>query len=561
MPRVPTYDELQVGANTLPQANAQPIDAGRGLRQTGDGLQRSGDAAGQAAAERQKMIDQTLIADAMNKAVSARNFLTYDKDSGYAHLKGEAALRRPNGKSLIDEYDERLRQHLDGIESELLTDPQRIQFRAQASQLRRDFVGNLMRHSGQEFHEFSVRTQDGTIATARDQMTLSWGDAAALEQSRNAIKAAVYEKSRLLGLPAAQVEVGTTEALSPAHASVIAQAADAGKLDYAREYLKQVEGELTARDKLQITKILDAGDFEQRTQDGALGLYTKHKGDAAAALAEARTVFSGKDEDAVVRRIKEMDAEETALRERAQRDAGDKAWSIYAQTGSLGKIPPSLMAAMDGKDLVSMREAARRAADVKAGKVDKTELDTAFYELLADDDSIARLSKPQIATFRAQGFSNAQVGQLMRRKEALEKDAEGVQIDKQQLDKALADNGVDLGTKGREARGKIQGAIEAEIYAEQKAKGRPLSRDEKQKIINRQFVEVDSHWKRSGGLLDGQTGTDKKRYWEVGNKASIVVPQSARQAILKGYQAAGRRAPSEDTIREEYLRGKQRGEW
>lgn len=366
MPTVPTYDSFQAAPGVLPQTRLTspevPDVAGQQAQQMGQGLQRAGSELGKIALDMAQQANQVRINDAMNKAVAAKNRLIYDPAEGFVHLRGEAALTRPDDKSLDLEYTEKLKKRFDEIETGLGNQAQRDTFRQQSGQLMSQFNGALTQHVAKEYGAFRYSVQEGTIQVARDQMALAWGDAEALGQSRDAIKAAVVEQGRLKGLSAQQVEANLVEALSPGHAAVIASATDAGKLDYAREYMKQVNAELTPGARLQIQKTLDAGDFEARTQGQADTLYSQHKGNISAALADARTNLSGKEEDAVVTRLKNYDAERVALRERGQKDAADQAWQLVSQ----GKrVPPSVMAALDGRDAIAVHKVLTEGTPVK----------------------------------------------------------------------------------------------------------------------------------------------------------------------------------------------------
>ena len=366
MPTVPTYDSFQVAPGALPQARLTmpetPDVAGQQAQQIGQGMQRVGGELGKIALDMVQQANQVRINEAMNKAVAAKNHLVYDPNEGFIHLRGEAALTRPGNKSLDLEYSEKLQKHFDDIEAGLGNQAQREAFRQSSGELMSQFKSALAEHVAREYSVYSYSVQEGTIQVARDQMALAWGDVELLGQSRNAIKAAVVEQGRLKGWSAQQVEAALVEALSPGHVAVIESATDAGKLDYAREYLKQVNAELTPSARLQVQKILDAGEFEARTQSLADSIYAKHKGDISAALSEARATLSGKEEDAVVARLKTYDAERSALRERAQKDAADLAWQLIAQ----GKrVPPSVFAAMDGRDAIAVRKVLNEGVPVK----------------------------------------------------------------------------------------------------------------------------------------------------------------------------------------------------
>jgi hypothetical protein len=409
MPRVPTYDSFQVTPSTLPGARfssqqvlaptaprtqiqgVQTDDRGmRAAQQLGDQVAKTNDVMTRIAVDAMNQANQVRVNDALNQAVQARLNLTYNPEGGYVHLKGDAALNRPDGKPLDMEYTERYQQQIEEISKGLGNEAQRAIFQQKAGELATQFRGSLNQHVAKEYGSYQLSVQEGTIKTNVMQMAASWGDPMLVAQSTEAIKAAVAEQGRIAGFSAQQIEANTVTALSAGNMAVIVGATDAGMTDYAREFLTQHEKNLTPEARLQAKKILDAGDFEARTQDAADDLYAKFAGDTSAALAEARKNFKGKEEDAIVTRIKTLDAERVTLRERTQRDAADKAWRIYADTGGLGKIPASVMSTMDGKDLDSLRRTARADAEARGRGVEVKTDPNVYYAL-----SVAAATDPE----------------------------------------------------------------------------------------------------------------------------------------------------------------------
>lgn len=486
MPTVPTYDSFQAAPGALPQARMSfpemPDVAGQQARQMGQGMARAGGEAGRLALEMAQQINQVRISDAMNKAVAAKNRLIYDPTEGFVHLRGEAALSRPDNKSLDQEYSEKLKKDLSDIEASLGNEVQREAFRQQSGQLMSQFRSSLTQHVSKEYETYSYSVQEGTVRRAREQMALGWGKPDLLNQSRNAIKAAVYEQGRLRGLSAQEVETNMVEALSPGHVDVIAAATDAGELDYAREYANQVNAELTPEARLKVKKALDAGDFEKRTQDIADELYARHKKDIGAALAEARATLSGKEEDAVVLRLKGYDAERIALRERSQKDAADQAWRIYAQTGGIGRIPPSVLSAMDGRDLEALRNTAMKESMGREVKTDPN----VYYAL-----SMAAAQNPN--------FKNEDLRRYFDRlspsdrKHFSDLQARIAGAAEQNADVVTTQQQITAVTRSLKLKDEEAGlfAVQAgkALLAAQQAKGKALDQSERQKVLDRLALE------------------------------------------------------------------------
>lgn len=538
MPTVPTYDSFQAAPGALPQTRLTMPDvpdvAGQQAQQMGQGLQRAGGELGKIALDMAQQANQVRINDAMNKAVAAKNRLIYDPAEGFVHLRGEAALTRPDDKSLDLEYTEKLKKHFDEIETGLGNQAQRDAFRQQSGQLMSQFNGALTQHVAKEYGAFRYSVQEGTIQVARDQMALAWGDAELLGQSRDAIKAAVVEQGRLKGLSAQQVEANLVEALSPGHAAVIASATDAGKLDYAREYMKQVNAELTPGARLQIQKTLDAGDFEARTQDQADTLYSRHKGNISAALADARTNLSGKEEDAVVTRLKNYDAERVALRERGQKDAADQAWRIYAQSGGMGKIPPSVLASMDGRDLEALRRTARAESEAREVKTDPN----VYYALTMAATQDTNFKNEDLRRYfdRLSPTDRKHFIDLQA-KTARPEDIDQVASAQQQVNAVIKS----LRFKDEQAGVFTMQANKA-LFAAQREKGRALNQEERQKVLDRLVLQ---------GETPGVLWNSTSRAFEADAAGKPFVPKFSDADVRKAtaaLQRAGITKPTEAQI-------------
>jgi hypothetical protein len=343
------------------------------------------------------------------------------------------------------------------------------------------FQGSLNQHIAKEFNVYQDSVDDGTIRTGQEQMALAWGDPAAIKQAQDAVRAAVVNKAGRYGISGKAAEAALTEALSPGHSAVVAAAVDAGSLEYAREYLKQNTAELSPQARLQLTKAVDVGDFEKRTQDAAGDLWTTHKGDIKAALSAAREKFTGKDEDAIVTRLKTLDGEKEAITKRQQAQAQDTAWDIFNRTGSLAKIPATIQASMDPQAWAALRNTAKAAADGSQVKTDPN----IYYALTlasAQDPNFKgedlrkyadKLSPTDFKHFvDIQGKANKpgeidQVATTTQQKDAVVK--------------MLELKGSDVGL--------FHQAADKALFAAQTEKGRVLDQGERQKIIDRLVLE------------------------------------------------------------------------
>jgi hypothetical protein len=448
----------------------------------------------------QNQINQTRVNDALNKAVETRLKLTYDRTDGYTALQGEAALNRPDGKPLDEEYAGRFQQQVDTLAQGLGNETQRREFLQQATQMGLQLRAGIQQYVAREQNAYDLSVQDGTVKTAQQQMGLSWGDPEAVSQAKNAIAAAVYQTGKLRGWSGQQTRAVMVEQLSQGHNAALSGAIDAGQLDYAREYLKQNNDELTPDVRLRAQKALDIGGFEAKTQGAAETLYSASKGDVGAALAEARKNYSGKEEDAIVQRIKGFDAERVALRERAQADAADNAWRVYASTGSINRIPPTTLAAMDGKALEALRRTARADAEAAAAKREVKTDPNVYYALSAAATGDPNFKSQDLRPFfdRLSPADRKHFIDLQTAAAKPERAAEVVSVGDQKAAMVKA-----LGLKEEQA-GVFHQVADKALFAAQQDKGRKLDQDERQKVLDKLVLQGEvlsgSWWRRDPNM-------------------------------------------------------------
>jgi soluble lytic murein transglycosylase len=283
--RVPSYDNLQVGANTLPTPNFRPATfdsrqpeglqpvkgittpdiAGKQLQETGNALQRMGSQIAAIQIDAQREADQVRVDDALNKAREASLRLTYDKDQGYTNLKGLSALERPNGLSLEDEYVGNWRKERDGISSGLSTEAQKKLFAEKSADMEIQLRAGIMRHTSGEYQGYQLSIADGIQATAIDDIGKNFRDTKAVEGAVDRIKAEVYRQAKLTGKSAEWQDAKARDATSKAHKVALMAALEANDPEYAQGYLKQFSGQMEAADMLHVGDLIDK---EMKTRVG-----------------------------------------------------------------------------------------------------------------------------------------------------------------------------------------------------------------------------------------------------------------------------------------------------
>ena len=585
MPVVPTYDNLRTSVAPMPGPQVGPMDGpARQSAQFGEAVGRAGGALQSIMLDEQQRADQTRIADAMNQAVAARLRLTHDQNDGYTRLVGRAALERPDGKGLDEEYAGRLKGDIDAIDAGLGNDQQRRAFRQQAGQMLVQFGADVAQYRNRQHTAYQISTAEGTIATARDMASLESGNPEAVAQAQGAIKAAVYELGRLHGWSAQETLAKTVEQLSPMHASVATEAIQQGRIDYAKTYLEQVKAELTPQARMQLGAALKIGDTNARAQ--AFGDEVIGKGlTLSDALGEARKRFEGEAEVAAVREVKDRFGEQEIARARDVKAVGSAAWSAVMATG---RIPPTMLADLRAKAPEEERqirdwlEAKQRRAKADAEGKQQTDMDV-YYGLrrMAMDDPAAfsaldlRRSQPYLKDGDLKHLIEIQ-GSISK---GDAKAMESQRVVKQTLGAIRAEVtaiGIDLSPKEGSPQAKetaqFLGALTQALDDATRGKGAPLTPDEAKRIgmnMVREGVE-------QGSGIFGIGQTTKRGYQiatdpDIAPGASFVnarfsdIPAAARNGLaaeLRQKRGIGTRAltsSEEAEIERAYTRGIQTG--
>lgn len=273
MATVPSYDHWIASPSAAPLPYANPGDAPSagaiGARQTqemGAAMQSAGADVVRIATEMQRQADLVRVNDAMNQARQAALDLAYDPKTGYLNLKGNAALQRPDGQPLPEEYGGKLRNRLQQIGQALGNDVQRREFVAQASNLATTFSGQVQQHMLQEFKAHAVSVQDGTIALGSDEAKRNWSSPETIAPALQRVEAAVVEKGRTLGWSASEIAAARLLTTSKVHKDVVLEALANGNPAYASSYLEARRSQMTADDILSVQGHVNQQTWAQMAQ-------------------------------------------------------------------------------------------------------------------------------------------------------------------------------------------------------------------------------------------------------------------------------------------------------
>lgn len=262
MPTVPEQVAPNVAPSELPSPQISRF-AYSAIGSGGEELQRAGNAVVGIGRELGEEVTNTLdlanrirVNDALNQLREQQLTLTYgaqdDPSTGYLAQQGKNALERPNGQSLAGEYTDKLQTTVSDLADSLGNDAQRQLFNREAANLVTGFQGDVQRHTLQQFHDYALETQSGTIKLAQNAAALGWSNPDGVRESMNQAAAAVVASGRLMGKPASEIEAERQQVVSGIHTKVIESALENNNPSYAMQYMNTNKSGMTADDILRV---------------------------------------------------------------------------------------------------------------------------------------------------------------------------------------------------------------------------------------------------------------------------------------------------------------------
>ena len=384
MATVPVYDlpTQEAGVGNMPAFQAPTVEPMRNF--TGEQIQKTGQAVQSFGTTVMKIADrlQGELDDAATKELYNNFAAQADTiETQFLTLKGKDAVNA--AMKVRTDISAAFEDQMGKAQN----DVQRIMLRNAANVRLRSAESSIIKHSLVEQREYDVKETGAKVDTlVNDAVRYSAGFRNPQGDFAIYYGAAKKEANVLadkLGYEAdsAQRQQLILKATNAIHGQAVQAAIDGQNLDNARDYLQRYGNEMTPETFQRATKALEIGTADKREQGLADGIWAETGGNIAAALKIARERLSGKDEDQVVQRLKIFDSEKTTIIARAQGEAKDKAWRVYAETGDFKKVPATILAGMDGADLASLQRTAK--ADLEArtkGTEVKTDPNT-YYAL------------------------------------------------------------------------------------------------------------------------------------------------------------------------------------
>lgn len=177
--KVPVSNEFSVGVANAPSAHftAPSLpDVGAEVTNAGNQAFEAGQKTVNAQMKMLAEMNELATDNALAQVKAFEQDLRFNPNNGYGNLRGENALNRPNGQSLVDEYDGYLMEHANAVKDTLKNDVQKALFTQRLDDIRqtlRNKTGEHLLAEGREWKETSLNSQ---IDLAANSFTLSASD-------------------------------------------------------------------------------------------------------------------------------------------------------------------------------------------------------------------------------------------------------------------------------------------------------------------------------------------------------------------------------------------------
>lgn len=526
MPRVPTVDGPSADVAPLPGAYSRASSAaGSGAMQQADRLRQVGGALVEGLARQQNQRDL----DAVFRAETALkdDYLKFEQD--------ELGKRGANADGAADRskqwWEEAGRTYTQG-----LNDRQQFAFRRSFEQLRLAGSQTLMRHARREADNSLAESSQARIGAAINT-ALADPSPERLDNSRREIVEAVSIVGNMAGYTEEVKAAKLGEALTLMHRGVVMQLADTDP-DAARAYFYGNKKEIQGGTQLELEKVVQRAGKLQKAQTVADEIFANGM-PLNEAMAYVEKNYSGEDEKDIKA---EVQARWTSKKQGEAQIVSDAYGTAMLAVAQGRRVPATAWSAMDDAHRAAIVERQRAEQKRREAEADGRQIKTDFGTwdrvnrmVTSDPAGFAALDLERYADKVSRQDLMEFAGLQRKIRAGDDKPVKEVGTLIQQIDGTIASPGVGITLKG-DKKDALHKAVFDAINDEQRASGKELTYDERQKVIDRQVIEM---------LVPGRLwGTNEKRAFELTPAeraaASIKVPDADYKAIEARLRAAGK---------------------
>lgn len=561
MPTVPKYQqqtELRGLASVQQQSIASPELLGAGARQTqeaGNALLRAGAGLSNIAADMQQREDADMVFQA--EAAFRESLIGFEQE----------ALTRTGNKAwgITKDVDKWFQDSGAKFAEGLTNDRQRALFNQQVGKMRLQGLESFSKFESQQRVKSLEQSTNATLETLINsaattaQMMNSEGfstagttqigpDGKPVPGPLSALQSMKQDGLRRLEFYAADTgeDSSVTDLkkqlyTSKFHKQVIQARIDADPSS-AKAYYEANKEEIAGAERLNLEELVRTGEMKVKAQSFADAALNDGLTEVDA-IRQARESFKGQDEEFVVAEIKTRFGELSQARESDQRQAADEAYDVFSRTGRLSSIPAEVLNRMDGKTRLALRKEAQSMAEGRAIKTDDNVYYSLHQEAINNPAAFAKRDLRQV--FDKLSPSDRQEMIKLQGKVQQPDELKDLRTYDQQLTLRYRDLGWD--NKDTKQKAQFERAANDAIVAEQVAKGKKLTFDEREKVLDRLLIQgADGYVTRGRKFFEVQGTEDEAEFMQgldPKNRTSAFVqkiPAAERVQIEQALRANGR---------------------
>ena len=300
----------------------------------------------------QDEIDRTNAKDAINKTRQQLSDLETNQENGWGNLLGENALNRPDGKSLVDEYQLKAKEVIDGQRSALKTAAARKYYEQFAEVAYQQNGARLQTHMINQQKVRDKAVSASTIKMAQDD--IQSGDLERMQSGFAVLRSEFQNLANKSGLP-----VDKFETVGKMHQIAIEGYIDRGNPDAAAQWLAANRGEMSSEQIAKAKELIKAGKITQRADDLAPKMLNAYK-DRSDLLKHVNAIEDEDLREKVAFRVKKLTAQQDAIHKAELKEAVDQYWELVDND----EEPPDSLVAhikdLDPEKHRQLRKAQRR---------------------------------------------------------------------------------------------------------------------------------------------------------------------------------------------------------
>ncbi|MDZ4051632.1 MAG: hypothetical protein U1D54_15880 [Limnobacter sp.] len=561
MPTVPKYQqqtELRGLPSVQQQSIASPELLGAGARQTqeaGNALLRAGAGLSNIAADMQQREDADMVfqaeaafresligfeQEALTRTGNKAWGITKDVDKWFqdSGAKFAEGLTNDRQRALFNQQVGKMR--LQGLESfSKFESQQRVKSLEQSTNATLETLINSAATTAQMMNSEEFSTA-GTTQTGPDGKPVP-GPLSALQSMKQDGLRRLEFYAADTGEDSSVTDLKKQLYTSKFHKQVIQTRIDADPSS-AKAYYEANKEEIAGAERLNLEELVRTGEMKVKAQSFADAALNDGLTEVDA-IRQARESFQGQDEEFVVAEIKTRFGELSQAREGDQRQAADEAYDVFSRTGRLSSIPASVLNRMDGKTRLALRKEAQSMAEGRAIKTDDNVYYSLHQEAINNPAAFAKRDLRQV--FDKLSPSDRQEMIKLQGKVQQPDELKDLRTYDQQLTLRYRDLG--WGDKDSRQKAQFERAANDAIVAEQVAKGKKLTFDEREKVLDRLLIQGGGTWYSASKRLFEVQGTEDEaafvRGLEPEKKTSALIqsiPATERQQIEQALRADGR---------------------